>query len=132
MKTRSLHYRTFFPQILRRLNPADLTQKNLRRICAIFRVKSVRNKYVRQFAKIFTVLLCVTAQTVAMACPVCEKQQPRLLRGITHGAGPESEWDWIIVGISLTITLYTFFRSLKLLVRPGENEQSHIKQSILF
>jgi len=82
-------------------------------------------------AKIFTALLCVAAHTAATACPVCEKQQPKLLRGITHGAGTESEWDWIIVGTALAITLYTLYRSVKLLLLPGESEQSHIKQSIL-
>lgn len=82
-------------------------------------------------AKLFAALLFITAHTAAMACPVCEKQQPRLLRGITHGAGPESDWDWVIVGIVMAITLYTLFRSVKLLVRPGESEQSHIKQSVL-
>jgi hypothetical protein len=81
--------------------------------------------------KAFTTLLFIAAQAVAMACPVCEKQQPRLLRGITHGAGPESELDWIIVGIALAITLYTLFRSVKLLIHPDESEQGHIKQSIL-
>ena len=82
-------------------------------------------------AKLFTALLLVIAHTASMACPVCEKQQPRLLRGITHGAGPESEWDWVIVGAALAITLYTLFYSVKLLIRPGESKENHIKQSIL-
>ena len=83
-------------------------------------------------AKFFTALLLITLHTALIACPVCEKQQPKLLRGITHGAGPESDWDWGIVGIALAFSLYTLFRSVKLLIRPGESEQSHIKQSILY
>jgi hypothetical protein len=78
----------------------------------------------------FLVLLLATCHAVATACPVCEQRQPKLLRGITHGV-PESDWDWVIVGIALAITLFTLFYSIKLLVRPGENGESHIKQSIL-
>jgi len=81
--------------------------------------------------KIFTALLFATAQTAATACPVCEKQQPKLLRGITHGAGPESGWDWVIIGAVLAITLCTLVYAVKLLARPGESEKNHIKQSIL-
>jgi hypothetical protein len=67
----------------------------------------------------------------AYACPVCEKQQPKLLRGITHGAGPESNWDWLIVGIVTAVALLTLFYSVRYLVRPGEKNSNHIKHSIL-
>jgi hypothetical protein len=65
------------------------------------------------------------------ACPVCEKQQPKLLRGITHGTGPESNWDWLIVGVVTAVALLALFYSVRYLVRPGEKNSNHIKHSIL-
>ncbi|HCS19597.1 MAG TPA: hypothetical protein DIW47_03360 [Bacteroidetes bacterium] len=65
------------------------------------------------------------------ACPVCEQQQPSITRGLTHGAGPESNWDWIIVSLLAGITLLTLILSLKLLIRPGEKSPDHVKLSVL-
>ncbi len=67
----------------------------------------------------------------ALTCPVCEKQQPEILRGVTHGAGPQNDWDYVIVWIGVIIVLLTFFYSLKWIIRPGEKSISHIKQHIL-
>lgn len=67
----------------------------------------------------------------ALACPVCEKQQPEILRGITHGAGPEDRWDYVIVWTMIAIVLVTLFFSVKWLIRPGEGSGNHIKRVIL-
>ena len=78
-------------------------------------------------------LLCILFLCPALAvlaCPVCEKQQPKVLRGITHGAGPQSQWDYVIVGIGVVIVLLTLLYSLKWIFRPGEKSESHIKQMI--
>lgn len=66
-----------------------------------------------------------------IACPVCEKQQPKLLKGITHGAGPDSNWDYVIVSVTAVIVLFCLFFSVKWLLKPGEKSASHIKFSIL-
>jgi hypothetical protein len=66
-----------------------------------------------------------------MACPVCEKQQPKLLKGITHGAGPDSNWDYLIISLMAAIVLVSFYFSVKWLVKPGESKQTHIKHTIL-
>jgi len=81
--------------------------------------------------KIFliTVLLLCTLWT--FGCPVCERNQPRILRGITHGAGPEGKWDYVIVWIAVAIVLATLFFSVKWLIRPGEKSDHHIKRFIL-
>ncbi|SFP86212.1 hypothetical protein [Parafilimonas terrae] len=68
--------------------------------------------------------------TVA-ACPACEQSQPKILRGITHGAGPDSRWDYLIVYIAVIIVLATLFFSVKWLVKPGEKSKEHIKRMIL-
>ena len=66
-----------------------------------------------------------------MACEACKKQQPKFLRGITHGAGPDSNWDYLIVSIMVLITLYSLYTSIKCMVNPTEQENHHIKRMIL-
>ena len=67
----------------------------------------------------------------AIACPVCERNQPKLLKGVVHGAGPRSTWEYsgaVFIGI---ITLITLYLSIKWLVKPGEKNSDHIKYSII-
>lgn len=64
-------------------------------------------------------------------CPACEKAQPRILRGITHGAGPESQWDYVIAAVAAVLTILTLYYSVKWLIKPGETAKSHIKNFIL-
>lgn len=66
-----------------------------------------------------------------IACPVCERNQPKILRGITHGAGPESNWDYLIVWTTVLIVLATLFFSIKWILKPGEKSEQHIKRFIL-
>ena len=79
---------------------------------------------------LLSILVVLTAQ-IANACPVCEKQQPKITQGLTHGAGPQSNWDWVIIAIISVITILTLIYSVKYLIKPGEKKENHIKQSIL-
>ena len=81
--------------------------------------------------KLFLMLLLLIMGNQLFACPVCEKQQPKVLQGVTHGAGPQSQWDYVIVWVGVVIVLLTLFYSLKWIIRPGEKSVSHIKQHIL-
>ena len=81
--------------------------------------------------KIFLMLSLLIIGSQVFACPGCEKQQPKVLQGVTHGAGPQSQWDYVIVWIGVLIVLLTLFYSLKWIIRPGEKSVSHIKQHIL-
>jgi hypothetical protein len=65
------------------------------------------------------------------SCPVCKKQQPRILRDITHGSGPQGNWDYIIISIAVVIVLVSIFFSLKYLFLPGEQSKKHIKRLVL-
>lgn len=76
-------------------------------------------------------MLLILAGFGVAACPMCEKQQPKLFRGITHGAGPDSNWDYLIISVAVVIVLATLFFSIKWLVKPGERSETHIKQWIL-
>ena len=81
--------------------------------------------------KLFIIIGLALLKHIAVACPVCERNQPRILRGITHGAGPESRWDYMIVCSMLVIVMITLFYSIKWLIRPGEQKADHIKRTIL-
>lgn len=81
-------------------------------------------KYIISFLFIFAI-------NFAWACEACQQQQPRLTQGFTHGTGPDSKWDWVIVAVIAVITLYTLIYSIKYLAKPGEEDKNHIKHSIL-
>ena len=81
--------------------------------------------------KIYLFIVLLLSQLTTLACPACEKQQPKLLRGITHGTGPESQWDYVIVMATVVATCITLFYSIKWLIRPNESMLGHIKFSII-
>ncbi|MBP8822829.1 MAG: hypothetical protein KBH07_04225 [Flavobacteriales bacterium] len=79
----------------------------------------------------FAILVPLLAHVPVWACEVCEKQQPKVLRGITHGTGPQSAWDMPIIVISAVIVLFTLVFAVKFLVWPKEKAHDHIKRIIL-
>ena len=81
--------------------------------------------------KISLLIFLVGCQIAALACPVCEKNQPAALKGISHGTGPESNWDYAIVISMVIITLLTLIYTIKYLVKPGEKNESHIKHTVI-
>jgi hypothetical protein len=81
-------------------------------------------------SRILLILTALWVPAALLACPVCEKRQPKLLRGITHGAGPESNWDYVIIGITAAIVLASLYFSVKWLCKPGEAGKDHIKRII--
>ena len=80
--------------------------------------------------KIYSIIFLLFGR-IAFACDTCKLRQPKLTQGWTHGIGPESNWDWFIVGMIALITLFTLFFSVKFLLKPGEKNKKHIKNSIL-
>lgn len=77
----------------------------------------------------FGILISIT--TSVFACDACKQQQPKLFQGITHGAGPTSNWDYIIVSVMVLITLYSFFALVKYLAKPDDPKHQDIKNIIL-
>lgn len=80
---------------------------------------------------IFPIIVLFLHASVAFACPVCDKQQPKILQGISHGTGPQSNWDYAIVWAAVVIVLLTLFYTVKWLARPGEKNDDHIKRTVL-
>lgn len=81
--------------------------------------------------KILLVVPSLIFGLVTWACPACEKQQPALLRGITHGPGPSSNWDYVIVTATVFIVLVTLYYTIKWMIKPGEEDLNHIKRTAL-
>jgi hypothetical protein len=81
--------------------------------------------------KTLAIVVVLVANTPVLACEVCKKQQPKVLRGITHGAGPQSGWDYVVVWCMVIIAAVSLFYSIKWILRPGEGDSKHIKRSIL-
>ena len=81
--------------------------------------------------KVLFTLFMLASSIAAIACPVCKKQQPKILQGITHGAGPQGPEDYIIIWATVAIVLVTLFFSVKWLIKPGEKSADHIKHFIL-
>ena len=80
--------------------------------------------------KTISFLFLLLFQIAAFACPVCERNQPKVLRGIVHGSGPDSNWDYISIAITIIISVFALIYSIKWLIKPNENNQNHIKYSI--
>lgn len=79
----------------------------------------------------FLIITFMLIQLTVMACPMCEANQPKIFRGITHGAGPESNWDYLIISVTAIIVILTLFYSVKWLIKPGEKSGDHIKRFII-
>lgn len=79
----------------------------------------------------FPSILLVLVRLTSSACPVCDQRQPKVLKGITHGTGPETNWDYLILTTAITIVMITLFFSVKWLIHPGEYRKDHIKRTIL-
>lgn len=84
--------------------------------------------------KLKAVILAIvfSSKSIAsMACDACKKQQPKALQGITHGSGPESGWDYLIVALMVLVTLYVLIATVKCMFKPAEKSEQHIKRLIL-
>lgn len=66
----------------------------------------------------------------ALGCAVCDRRQPKILRGLVHGTGPSGFWDYVIVFVILLVAILTLFFSVKWLLKPGEQGKNHIKRAI--
>ncbi len=81
--------------------------------------------------QIVCTFLLLPVAGILSACPVCERNQPKLLKGVVHGAGPDSQWDYVIMWAVIAITVVSLYLSIKWVIRPGEKNADHIKYSIL-
>ncbi len=78
-----------------------------------------------------TILFLVASSMTTFACEVCNKNQPKILRNITHGSGPQSNWDYFVVITMVLITIYTLYATIRCFASPKESKYNHIKNTIL-
>ncbi|HTN19880.1 MAG TPA: hypothetical protein VL125_05365 [Pelobium sp.] len=80
---------------------------------------------------LLTILLLTVANVATFACEACNQNQPKILRNITHGGGPESIWDYFVVITMVFITIYTLYATIRCFIRPKETKYNRIKNEIL-
>ncbi len=80
---------------------------------------------------IFSLLISILTFSQAIACEVCQANQPKVLKNITHGTGPQGNWDYVIISVALVIVSITLILSLKFLIKPGEKDPGHIKNIVV-
>ncbi len=80
---------------------------------------------------IIGLLFTIISFSQAIACEVCQANQPKGLKNITHGTGPEGNWDYIIISVAILVVSVTLILSLKFLIKPGEKDPGHIKNIVL-
>ncbi len=78
-----------------------------------------------------TFAFVLLANINAFACEACNQNQPKILRNITHGGGPQSNWDYFVVVIMIVVTIYTLYATIKCFVKPKEKRYNEIKRTIL-
>lgn len=76
---------------------------------------------------IILIIFLVNFPGVVYACEVCQNNQPKMLKNITHGTGPQGNTDYIIIWSAVVIVSVTLFFSIKFLIRPKESAPDHIK-----
>ncbi len=79
----------------------------------------------------FLILFTVQAGMILYACDVCEDSQPKLLKGITHGAGPQGFFDYAMLYGSGIVVLVVLIWSVKLMIKPKESNPDHIKYIVV-
>lgn len=83
-------------------------------------------------AKLFAYISSMLFFNITNACPVCERANEKKAFGsVLHGTAPDSQWDYLIVYVTIIITILTLFYTVKWLVKPGEKNTEHIKHIIL-
>ena len=94
-------------------------------------MRKINSNTIKQLKSISLTVLILASGGAAVACDACEKQKAKILSGISHGPGPESNWDYVIVFGMILFTLYILFATIKCTFRPSEKDENHIKRLIL-
>lgn len=68
----------------------------------------------------------------ALACPVCEKQQPKGFANITHGVGPGGWFDYAMLYGSIAVVVLVFAGFFWLLLRPDSARNRARRQQLSF
>lgn len=67
----------------------------------------------------------------ALGCPVCKRQQPKVVSAISHGTGPQNNIDYAIMIGAIFLVVLCLYLSVHYLLSPGESHADHIKREFL-
>jgi len=76
-------------------------------------------------------ILILLIRIPSLACTVCGQDQPKIIQKISHGAGPQSEWEYAIIIGGVIVVMFTLIYSSKYLLKPERNTPDHIKNIVL-
>lgn len=76
-------------------------------------------------------LLMMLSGGNVLACEVCKKNQPEILRGVSHGTGVEASFDYVIIWSAAVMVAITLYLSIKYLIKPNEGAKGHIKNIVV-
>ena len=65
-----------------------------------------------------------------LACPVCQKSQPKGFANITHGVGPGGPFDYFMLYGSIAVVVLTFGLFFRHLFRP-DNPVNRARRELL-
>lgn len=69
--------------------------------------------------------------SAAVACEVCQANQPKLISRFTHGYGPTGPADYIAPGLMLLVMLYSALRAAQCFRKSADRPHQTAKRSIL-
>lgn len=81
---------------------------------------------------LFVLLGCLLLALPALACPVCEKQQPKGFTTITHGVGPGGPFDYAMLYGSIAVVALVFGCFFWFLARPDNLRNQARRQQLSF
>lgn len=51
--------------------------------------------------------------------------------GHEMSSGPHATWEYVLAGFSVAVVLWVFYLAVRMTLRPGEDEKTHIKRTVL-
>ncbi len=81
--------------------------------------------------KRWLIVCYVVLDAPVWACPVCDRNQPKILKGWIHAGGPNGILDYLPVIAMIILALIALYFSVKWLIKPGEKQDDHIKRTVL-
>ncbi|GAB3299406.1 hypothetical protein GCM10027511_14620 [Hymenobacter humi] len=81
---------------------------------------------------LFALLSCLLLALPALACPVCEKNQPKGFAGVTHGVGPGGAFDYVMLYGSIAVVVVTLMLFFRFLLRPDNRRNQARREQLTF
>lgn len=89
------------------------------------------NKLKKLKLKYFIGGIFILITQVALSCPVCDREKAnQVTLGLSHGAGPDHNWEWLVVAGMAGITLFALFLAIKYFIKPDNAKTNEFKKSI--